>query len=220
MDAVAGFHDHGAAPRRAAVVISVGTKSPGPEHWCCGLTYVCLRSPFSGASRASVRDGAHRVLITTGGGDPDEAAIGLVGAARNALPGAELRLVIGPQAAGRVPDGIVPVSAPESLYDEMRAADLIICGAGQSAFEAVSLGVPTAVVPLVDNQMGNAQRLAEAQAARVLWPGDDPRPHLRELATDPEVRAGLAQRGRLTIDGRGARRVAAKILAALIGAAA
>jgi spore coat polysaccharide biosynthesis predicted glycosyltransferase SpsG len=167
-----------------------------------------------------VRDGAHRVLITTGGGDPDEAAIGLVGAARNALPGAELRLVIGPQAAGRVPDGIVPVSAPESLYDEMRAADLIICGAGQSAFEAVSLGVPTAVVPLVDNQMGNAQRLAEAQAARVLWPGDDPRPHLRELATDPEVRAGLAQRGRLTIDGRGARRVAAKILAALIGAAA
>lgn len=217
VEAVAAFHDDGQAPLRAELIISVGTRPPGPEDWCCGLTYVCLRPPFCGAPRVHVADRAERVLITTGGGDPFGAPAALVDAARDALPGAKLRLVVGPQASGQVPEGVVPIYVPKSIYEEMRAADLIICGAGQTAFEAISLGVPTAVFPLVDNQLPNAERLADAEVAHVLWPGGDSRTQLREIGTDPVLRAAFAERGRRTIDGHGAARVAARIVEALVG---
>ncbi len=217
VEAVACFHDEGHAPRRAALVISVGTRPPGPANWCCGLAYACLRPVFSEAKAAPLSESARRVLITTGGGDPDGAAERLIDASREVLPDTELRLVVGPQTSGPVPPDVVLVHAPESLYDEMHAADLVICGAGQTAFEAISLGVPTIAVPLVSNQFANAARLEEARVARVVWPGEDPRPHLSALAANPGLRVALGRRGRTKIDGRGADRVAERIADAHVG---
>jgi spore coat polysaccharide biosynthesis predicted glycosyltransferase SpsG len=153
------------------------------------------------------------VLVTTGGGDPQGASDRLVEAVRAALPEADLRLVLGPQASGPVPAGVQTVRGRDSLFEELRAADLVVCGAGQTALEAISLGIPAVVVPLATNQADAALRLDEAHVARVVWPGSDPLPHLRELGSNAAVRAELAARGPRTIDGRGAARIATKIKA-------
>jgi spore coat polysaccharide biosynthesis predicted glycosyltransferase SpsG len=199
------------------MVISVGTEPPGPPTWCCGLDYACLRHEFWNAVPAQVRAVARRVLVTTGGGDPDGASGRLAEAVRGALPAADVRLVIGPQANGAVPAGVLAVRRRDSLFDELREADLVVCGGGQTALEAIRLGIPAVVVLLAPNQTDTATRLEEAQVARVVWPGTDPVLDVRELGTNTAIRADLAVRGPRTIDGRGAARVASKIMSVTMG---
>jgi spore coat polysaccharide biosynthesis predicted glycosyltransferase SpsG len=219
-DPCAWFDDGRPAPEAARVLIAPSRPDDGDPRRLHGLEWSCLRPVFWGEPAVPVADAVERVLVASGGGDPGGAAARLSGAVRTALPRARVKLVVGPQSASAVPDGVEPVVAPPHLADEIRAAGMVVCLAGQTALEAACLGVPAVVVAAVDNQRPNAQRLA-ATGAAVAVDLDDDGTLVEAIATvagDRERRVRMSGAARAAIDGFGALRVAAAIEARILRA--
>jgi UDP-2,4-diacetamido-2,4,6-trideoxy-beta-L-altropyranose hydrolase len=103
-------------------------------------------------------------------------------------------------------------------------ADIGIGAAGSSTWERCSLGLPSLMVVLADNQRAAAQTLAEREAALVV-DAEDPDfdaafdRALRRLTTDAPLRRQLAAASAELCDGRGAPRVAEAFLK-MVGARA
>jgi spore coat polysaccharide biosynthesis predicted glycosyltransferase SpsG len=203
---LAVFHDEGELPD-AALVIKSGAAVPDP-HVLAGLRHAPLRAPYWGLPERTVRESVQRVLVTTGGGALVAAGVQLAAVARDALPGASVALVRGPLADFEPPSGVEVVHAPASLLDELRAADVVVSAAGQTALEAAATGVATVALALAHNQRPQANALADAGAAVVCEPeqvGDTLR------ALDAARRAALAEAGQRAVDGFGALRIAFRI---------
>lgn len=97
---------------------------------------------------------------------------------------------------------------PDPMADAMAEGDLVIGGAGTSAWERCCLGLPSLVVVAADNQREWAQRLAALGVARVAEPTVAAlATALTDLLADPAARAQMAQAGRELIDGRGVDRL-------------
>lgn len=182
--------------------------------------------PVALERRAEADDGAPlRVLIVMGGTD-----------ARNMTS----RVARWWQEAG-VPASTTVVSAHEGL-DAADAVvvrpgpgiarsfahmDLVISGSGTTMWELAALGVPTALVQLVENQtenysfaVGSGMALGLGSVAGLgedpLAPADLPEPErsraveaLRRIARDRSAREAMADRGRALVDGRGGERIVA-----------
>jgi spore coat polysaccharide biosynthesis predicted glycosyltransferase SpsG len=212
----AWFDDGRPAPPAARVLISPARPDDGDPRRLHGLQWSCLRPAFWGEPAVPVADAVDRVLVASGGGDPGGAAAKLSAAVRAALPRARLRVVVGPHGTTAPHEGVEPVVAPPHLAGEIRAAQLVVCLAGQTALEAVCLGVPAVVVAAVDNQRPNAERLA-ATGAAVAVDLDGPLAEaIGVLAADRGRRAKMSAAGRAAVDGFGALRVAAAIDARLL----
>ncbi len=193
------MHDFGGAPRRAALVVSVGGE-PGPGR-LAGLAYAPLRAPFWGLPRREVRATARRLLITTGGSEPlREAGVELARQAASSF--GEVALVRAPNATFAAPEGVELIDAPPTLLPHLLAADVVITAAGQTALEAAATGAATVAVPFVENQRRNAAILEAAGAAVVAAPEQ------AVAAAAGLDRAGLAARGQSAVDGFGALRIA------------
>ncbi len=95
-----------------------------------------------------------------------------------------------------------------TLRPELEAADLVVCGAGQTMLEALATARPVVAVVMADNQRAQAEAVAGAAL-------------VSDAARAPEAAAGLAgdaaRRAELSaqppaVDGRGAHRVADALL--------
>ena len=205
------LHDGGEVPARADLVVAVaGEPSDGAGRTLGGLAYAALRPAFWGVPPRRVADRVRRVVVSVGGGQLAEAGYELASCVRSALPGASVALVRGPAAFGDVPEGVEPIDAPRSLLGPLLEADLLVTAGGQTLLEAAACGTPTAVVVLAENQRRQAQRLAEAGAARLVDPPDPEQlaAAVSELAGDAAGRDELARSAQLAVDGFGALRVA------------
>lgn len=202
--ALAVIHDEGDVPADARLVIAVG--GTGGAGVLAGLRYAPLRPPYWGLPRREVRALIARVLVTTGGGALQDAALELAAGLRDALPDAVVALVRGPYAQFEPPSGVELVDAPSSLLEELLAADVVVTAAGQTALESAATGAATIALPLAPNQRANADPLAAAGAAVVVEPGDDVPAAL--LSAD---RAALARAGQAAVDGFGALRIAFRL---------
>ena len=188
-----------------------------------GPRYVLLRPQFGQAGTRSVPDRARRILVTVGGGDPGDLTSRLVGWATCALGAVEQDVVVAPftarsealrmaveAAGGRV----VLHEDPKDIVALMLAADMALCGGGQTAYELAATGTPALAIRLAENQTLNLTALAEA--GTLAWVGDAGDadleakigPALAGLADDPMRRARMSRQGRALVDGRGAGRVA------------
>ena len=205
---LAVFHDEGELPD-APLVIKSGP-AVADARVLAGLRHAPLRPPYWGLPERRVRPSVERVLVTTGGGALVAAGLELAAAAREALPAASVALVRGPLAEFEAPAGVEVIPAPSSLLDELRAADLVLSAAGQTALEAAATGAATIVLPLVPNQRANADALAAAGAA-VVCALADAGGTLAAVAADGERRAALALAGQRAVDGFGALRIAFRI---------
>ncbi|UIJ34644.1 PseG/SpsG family protein [Allobranchiibius sp. GilTou73] len=119
-----------------------------------------------------------------------------------------------PTAAGQT----VQVVAPDPDFGALVAdADLVLSASGSSVWELLCMGVPAAVVCVVDNQesgyrqgldrgvvagLGHLGRFDAAAATATL----------AELVTDASRREGYATRGQALVDGAGRERVANALL--------
>lgn len=92
--------------------------------------------------------------------------------------------------------------------------DLVISGAGTTTWELAALGVPVALIQLVDNQRDNysfavdsgfALGLGMVKDGRLLADGAAAR--LAEVLDDPSRLAALSSMGRSMVDGRGSERI-------------
>ncbi|SDN35849.1 Spore coat polysaccharide biosynthesis protein SpsG, predicted glycosyltransferase [Cryobacterium flavum] len=104
-----------------------------------------------------------------------------------------------------------PSAAAIELF---HSADFAVSAAGTSLWELLCMGVPTALIQLVDNQRDNYQFVASRGLVVGLGPitdvsvTEEARGRLvRTLGTDLRPRVEAAQRGQLLVDGLGSERI-------------
>jgi spore coat polysaccharide biosynthesis predicted glycosyltransferase SpsG len=96
--------------------------------------------------------------------------------------------------------------------DLLGKSDLAITNAGTTLYEALALGRPTVAVPQNEFETDVAEVLSAAGACMTFQESRSRRIELAKIISDRERRAQMAANGKATLDGRGAQRVAEKIL--------
>jgi spore coat polysaccharide biosynthesis predicted glycosyltransferase SpsG len=96
----------------------------------------------------------------------------------------------------------------DDLPKLLAGADLAVSASGTSTWELLCLGLPSALVWVVDNQILGYERVMARGIAAGLGQlghfGDDAVSTLRRLLTDADLRTDLAARAWAAVDGRGA----------------
>jgi spore coat polysaccharide biosynthesis predicted glycosyltransferase SpsG len=125
---------------------------------------------------------------------------------------AELRAI--PTGPGQRFEILAPT---DDLPKLLAGADLAVSASGTSTWELLCLGLPAALVWVVDNQiLGYERMMARGFAAglgRLGHFGPDAVATLRTLLTDAGLRTSLAAQAWAAVDGRGVARVADALLA-------
>ena len=234
---VASLDDLGAAPLPTAIVVNhnlgaetLADRYPTTSTRLLGRRFHLLRGEFRRLSAAGSppRPDARRVLITMGGSDPVGATARVVGALRGAH--LELMVVLGPgfrhdaafDRALAIADAhghdVALAAQPADLPRLMSGCDVAISAAGGTLAELGYLGRPTFAVAIADDQIANARRHAAAELAVGGQPlADLTDEHLADsiagLLGDLPLRRRLRDRAAAALDGRGADRVVAQLVA-------
>jgi len=186
-----------------------------------GPAYSLLRDEFALEPERSIRLRVGRILVTVGGGDPQNLTRRLVQWVRETLPDVALDVVIGPFFASE--PGIADARTtlhrdPQNMCNLMLACDLALCGGGQTTYELAATGTPALAVQVAENQTHSLAGLS--RAGTLVLAGDvngadlesRVKTGLASLVNDVERRAMMSANGRALVDGRGAQRVAQAIV--------
>jgi UDP-2,4-diacetamido-2,4,6-trideoxy-beta-L-altropyranose hydrolase len=208
------MHDYGNVPTGAALVINAAASpSSGGAGRLSGFAYAALRPQYWGLPSRTLDERVRRILVTTGSGQFADVGRDLARILAEELREATVALIHGPHATIEALPGVEVLDAPDSVLEPLLGADLVISAAGQTMLEAAATGTPCIALPLAENQRGQAARLADLGAVRLV---DPPRPEdvtaaSVELAQDAEARHALSRNGQRAVDGYGALRVAFQI---------
>lgn len=182
---------------------------PAGARLLAGPAYAPLDPAFAGAGRAG--DDVRRVLVTVGGSAPARELLAqVVPIVRTVF--ADAAIVVAHEADTLGP-GVVTLPCPTALVDAVSDIDLVVTAAGLTAYEMACAGIPQTAIAIVPNQ----RRVARGLQANGLAPcldltSGDSLADLRgvlERLREPGLRRRLAERGKRTFDGQGARRSAA-----------
>lgn len=207
------FVDDPSARAEAALVVRSGAGSAS-EHELAGLGYVCLGPEYWSVVPRGVSPRASQVLIATGGGDSSGAGARVAALIKAAVADTPVTLVRGPYAPPiDPPEGVRMVRGPESLFELLSDADLVVSAAGQTMLEALAVGAPCVALVTAENQRAQADALRAAGALTVTFSPQEAASAAGSLAGDPQARQLQADAGRRAVDGQGALRVAAAVLA-------
>lgn len=173
-----------------------------------------------------VREPPYQVLVTMGGADPFDltarVARNLRVFAENIVP----HFIIGPAfkepertiaaLRGMWPCGHIYQDLPD-LHDPMQEADLAICAYGVTAHELAAAGVPALYLAISDGHSRSADALAATGAGQNLGRHDllrdeDFRMHVSRVLRNAQMRERMSLAGPRAIDGRGAARIAERIM--------
>ena len=190
-----------------------------------GGEWVVLRRAFGEPPVRAVR-GRTTVLVTMGGSDPAGMTLAAVDAVTTMTERFDLTVVQGPghrdreRVEGRLGGlrrSVVILERPSDMRAVMLDADVAIASFGVTAYELAATATPAMYYCLTPDHARSATRLETIGAALV--PGvhsgaEAPRAAegLASLLADPERRAAMGRAGRALIDGRGAARVADRII--------
>ncbi|HJN60424.1 MAG TPA: UDP-2,4-diacetamido-2,4,6-trideoxy-beta-L-altropyranose hydrolase [Alphaproteobacteria bacterium] len=154
-----------------------------PYHALCllGPAYAMLMPDFAAARHHVLprryAGGARRILLGLGATNPR----GMLDKVLDAIEQASVRLAPDLVLARNTPDGErltarvaraggqVHVDV-ENMAELMAASDIAVGAGGISAWERCSLGLPTLLLVIADNQRANAEALAAAGAAQIVEP--------------------------------------------------
>jgi len=202
----------------------------GPESaLLLGSRFALLRSEFLLARPTrEFPERAAKILVTLGGGDPDNVT-SLVIAGLREIEDLEVLVVVGGsnphcaaiEALAAASSGRVRVLVDAAnMPDLMAWADLAIAAAGSTSWELACLGVPTIQVVIADNQREIAAQLARQGATISLGEFRSVTPPViaeavRRLQVDAPSRQRMSARASALVDGFGASRIAAAIGAPL-----
>jgi UDP-2,4-diacetamido-2,4,6-trideoxy-beta-L-altropyranose hydrolase len=190
-----------------------------------GPRYALLRREFlqRRGRRRDVPAVARKVLVTLGGSDPENVTPRAVTALRGL--GLEAEVLVGManphraevEAAARGSDTI-RVRFNANVPDLMAWADFAFAAAGSTCWELAFMGLPGLLIVQAENQAPVAASCHSAGIGRSLGRAREHSAEsfaaaLKAVASDHEFRAAAAARGPELIDGEGARRVVAVLLA-------
>lgn len=191
-----------------------------------GLTYlIFLPSLLEAAklSRQRPRNTFNKVLVTLGGADPHQ-RMPEFARCLSALK-ADFRYVLGPafseanrQALLQVLDRDSVLIAPPDLSQAYAWADLAITAGGLSKFEATLFGLPTLLLPQNDLEERLSLDFAQRGTAKILGRtdricGEDLFQSVSQILEQTLELKKMAQQALKIIDGKGAERVVAAVLA-------
>lgn len=191
-----------------------------------GTSYAPLRSEFQSLPKRIVKKQAQKILISTGGSDPDHFARDLAGYIVNnnsKFQHFRFHFIIGAMNEDKLEieevtalnDSIILHYNVQHMQPLMSDMDLAISAAGSTLYELCATQTPTITYILADNQILGAKKFEEN---RVLHCVGDIRELKRgfieklleeavRLSGDYEERARIADRQRFVVDGNGARRI-------------
>ena len=190
-----------------------------------GTDYVLLRREFlrwRGWKRQLPEVG-RRVLVTLGGGDPDNVTLKVIRALQQIdVDSLEAVVVVGGsnphygELRDAVQDSKLAIRVEKCATDMpplMAWADIAVSAGGSTCWELAFMGVPSAILVLARNQERVVQMLAQRDSFLSLGQAPDARVEsiaqvLTTLALDRQMRQTLEGNGRLLVDGLGASRVA------------
>lgn len=189
-----------------------------------GTRYVLLRREFLAWKewRREIPEVARRVLVTLGGGDPENHTLKVIQALQRVdVPGLEATVVIGasnPHAevleAGarqsRIPTRLIRNA--KNMPELMAWADVAVSSAGSTVWELLSLATPTLALILADNQCYIAGGVVELGVGQSLgWARNVSAESLAKAITvllkDFNLRAKISKGARYVVDGRGTQRI-------------
>ena len=196
-----------------------------------GLEYALLRPEFANARKQALsrrgQEQANRILVSLGFTDVG----GITARTVEALlaNGCDLQMdVIVARTAPSLQDlqtiaqespSVSIHIEPDNLADLMVQADIAVGAVGGSAWERCCLGLPTIAVVLADNQIAAARALSEHGVLKAHTPDSDGLINLVEdvnsLCLDHAARRKMAAAAARLVDGKGAERVAKKLLSLL-----
>lgn len=189
-----------------------------------GTRYVLLRSEFLAwrGWQREIPQVARKVLVTLGGGDPDNQTLKVIRALCQVAVGSlEAVVVVGgsnpyyEELRSAAQDSQLPIRLETNVVnmsDLMAWADVAIAAGGSTSWELAFMGLPSLLLILADNQrpiaegldrlgvavnLGWHQNLSSAEIAQ----------SLTKLLVAAGVRTEMARRGRELVDGKGGARV-------------
>ncbi len=205
---------------------------PGYCQRLIGPKYALLRPQFAAArEKLKMRDGrVARLLVFCGGSDPHGLTLKILEAIRQlGRPDLAVDVVVGEANPHREAIAAVCRLLPntrlnvqvETMADLMCEADLFIGAGGTSSWERCCLGLPGIVMATADNQVEQGERLARAGAQLYLGRAEEVTVDrlvnlIAEMLSQPAWRAHMAEQGMTLTDGKGCRRVVARMLASQI----
>lgn len=168
------------------------------------------------------------ILISVGGADPFNLTPRLI-RTFNEIPGEFfLSVIVGPffknkdevaEASLRSARPCNLLEAPESLYGPILEADLAVSAGGQTLYELACLGRPAVAIKVAENQARQIDRFVDAGVIRYAGDAADENlpSRVKKIVTalleDEPARRKMIASGHALVDGRGALRVAKKVLA-------
>jgi spore coat polysaccharide biosynthesis predicted glycosyltransferase SpsG len=179
-----------------------------------GTRYAILDPALPRSSQTA--SSGRRVLVALGGGPRRTTALAIAEAIAAADPRAEIRIAGGFSAAPPSTDTITWVTPSRGLGRELARATVAVVGGGVSLYEACAMGVPAVGVPVVAGQTPTVRAFARQGAAVGMPLAADGRATAEavvSLLDDPERRARLRRQSMRLVDGQGASRAAAAVLA-------
>jgi len=234
-EAIVHFDDFGAADLPVDLSIAIGDLAPScvAHRALPGGKLAPLRAQFaqqrSGSlARRRMNPPLRRVLISFGGVDaPNASALAAeavleAGLAGDVMIGGKARhLPALQQMADAHPQSLQVHAGVAEVAKLASAADLAIGAPGFGTWERATVGVPTLMVLIAENQRPNAAGIEKSGAGKVCAVmGQTPRDEikhvlvkeLRALQGDPTALAAMAEKAGTLCDGRGAMRIAAAML--------
>ncbi len=189
-----------------------------------GTKYVLLRKEFlkSQTSEPNLPDMAGKILVTLGGGDPDNVTLKAVQALQQLIiPDWEAKVVVGSnyphyqslENTVKEKNGQIElVREPDHMPELMQWADISLSGGGSTCWELAYMGVPGILLVIADNQLESARMLTKKGAFLTIENATQTTPEiiartLSDLITDRELRKQLSHNANQLIDGNGSSRV-------------
>lgn len=195
-------------------------------HTCLllGTRYVLLRREFGKWQewKRDIAKVARKVLVTLGGGDPDNVTLKVIRAMKRVeVDGLQAIVVAGasnPHYKGwhfAVQDSRFPIQLENDIRnipDLMAWADVAIAAGGSTSWELAFMGLPTLSMVLADNQYPIAERLgAKGTVMNLGWYGNlsssEIARAITELLLAQDARGKMARLGQELVNGDGVARV-------------
>jgi len=194
-----------------------------------GTRYVLLSREFLIWKdwKREIQEKVKRILVTMGGSDSNNNTLKVIQALQDMDMPLEATVVIGAsnphtealEAAvgqGRLPIRLIRDAG--NMPELMAWADVAISSAGTTVWEMAFMGLPALVIVAAENQIDIGQGVEKAGTAQNLgWFADVNKDGistgLRALLADKERRQEMSRRGRELVDGNGAERVYAALVA-------
>lgn len=193
-----------------------------------GTSYALLRREFKKWQdwQREIPDIAQKVLVTMGGGDPDNVTMKVVQALKQInISGLEAKILIGPANPNmqilerEISDhtNLQLIMNATNIPELMAWADIAVSAGGSTCWEMALLGLPNIIMYFAENQRPIAEKLHEHGAAFSMgWSYQltiaSIRQHIEDILLSQERRKGYSIKSQDIVDGKGSHRICREIV--------